>query len=71
MTNTTTTTTNTALRSCPFCGSRSLDYTCRESEPDKRVFFYAFCNVCEASGPTDYVQASAIERWNGRQPANN
>lgn len=65
------TTTNTALQPCPFCGSRNLDYTCRESEPDKLVFFYVFCNVCEASGPTDYVQTNAIERWNERQPANN
>lgn len=56
------------LLPCPFCGSRSLDATCRESERvSGREFFHVFCNVCEASGPTDYVQANAVERWNERK----
>lgn len=57
------------LLPCPFCGmTTSLDATCRETERvSGREFYYVFCEVCEASGPTDYVQANAIERWNERK----
>lgn len=69
----------TTLKPCPFCGSKSrwehaIDATCREQERmgAHRDFYYVFCEDCEASGPTDYVQANAIDKWNTRcEPTSN
>ena len=54
------------LKHCPYCGSTNLDDTCRDRDAHQ-VFYFVFCNKCEACGPTDYDRDKAIELWNGRR----
>jgi Lar family restriction alleviation protein len=62
------TVTHVSLKPCPFCGSRALDPTCREREGSgaRQEYFYVYCDVCQACGPTVYMQANAIKQWNTR-----
>ena len=59
---------DTKLKPCPFCGGLNLDDTCREQEQTgaRRQYFYVYCNLCQACGPTDFRQDDAIEQWNLR-----
>jgi len=56
------------LKPCPFCGGRNLDSTCQDREETgaRRGFYFVYCNLCEACGPTDFDHEGAIEEWNIR-----
>lgn len=60
------------LQPCPFCGNRNLDDTCSERErgSGQRQYFYVYCNLCQACGPTDFKREDAIEQWNVRAGGN-
>jgi Lar family restriction alleviation protein len=53
-----------AMTPCPFCGNPDVEVG--SDKDSSREFYFAFCNGCEAEGPTDYDRDKAIERWNQR-----
>jgi Lar family restriction alleviation protein len=49
---------------CPFCGSQTNEIC---SDKDSHgMFYYWFCNDCEACGPTERTPEKALERWQSR-----
>lgn len=50
------------LKSCPFCGSNTL-----EVRKGKYMWWVECCNMgCRASGGVSNLKAKAIEIWNRR-----
>jgi len=50
---------------CPFCGYHTDD-VCEDSNDAGEVFYYIFCDHCDASGPCASTPERAERKWNDR-----
>jgi len=55
----------TALNSCPFCGSRAAKIG------EFHGLYFVICEVCHADGPAKYTSEEAVEAWNTRAEPRN
>lgn len=49
---------------CPFCGEEIELYL--QNMNTITVWFYVYCDKCDACGPMDLGMSGAIEAWNER-----